>query len=204
MGVFDACIGATCALSPTFGTIARMKVELRASRIHGTGVFAIHLRSRGEILLAIDDTRIVDERHPIRAEAGELGDHCDCLPDGTTVLMQEPERYINHSCDPNAFVYSIERRRFVLALHDIDAGEEILYDYALNALANEEMECRCGASNCRGRHTPVFFTLPEKRQLELLPFLDPSFVRVHELRISDLLKRNSPNQQVHRPASRRP
>ena len=38
---------------------------------------------------------------------------------GKVVLMQPPERYINHSCDPNSFVKTIDGVRHVLALLDI-------------------------------------------------------------------------------------
>ncbi|MGD2175422.1 MAG: SET domain-containing protein [Candidatus Brocadiaceae bacterium] len=111
-----------------------MKVETRPSGIHGTGVFATEAIRRGEVVLHIDDSRIVDGDHPVREDLGESPDHCDWLPDGTTVLMQPPECYINHSCGPNVFVYSVGRTRFVLASRRICTGEEIVYDYAVNAI----------------------------------------------------------------------
>jgi hypothetical protein len=164
-----------------------MKIRIGNSKIHGRGVFAVERISRGDVLLRIDDTRVVDDEHPIREDLGENADHCDYLPDGTTVLMQEPERYINHSCDPNVFVYSVGKTRFVLALRGILAGEEITYDYSVNAVGGDVWTCRCGASNCRGRHRCDFFALPERTQLRYLPKLDPWFARVHEDRIRSLL-----------------
>ena len=174
-----------------------MKIETRQSSIHGTGVFATEGIRQAEIVLAIDDSRIVDDTHPVRFDLGEDGDHCDWLPDGTTVLMQEPERYINHSCAPNVFVYSVRRRRFVLAERDIPAGDEIVYDYAINSADGDILVCRCGAPTCRGRHKCAFFALPEQTQLEYLPFLDPWFVEVYTDRILDLLERNA---EQHAPA----
>ena len=168
----------------------RAKVAAGPSGIHGTGVFAVERIARGEVVLEIDDTRIVDDEHPVREDLGEDGDHCDCLPDGTTTLMAPPERYINHSCDPNVFVYSVGRTRYVLALREISTGEEVVYDYAINAVGGEAWTCGCGASNCRGRPRCDFFTLPEARQLEYLPILDPWFARAHEERIRTLLERD--------------
>ena len=164
-----------------------MKVEVRESSLHGKGVFATDSIARGAVVLEIDDSRIVDDEHPVRFDVGEDGDHCDWLPDGSTVLMQEPECYINHSCAPNVFVYSVARRRFVLAASDIRAGEEVVYDYAVNAAEGDILACQCGALNCRGRHRCAFFALPEGRQLQYLPFLDPWFARVYEDRIRSLL-----------------
>jgi hypothetical protein len=168
-----------------------MKVEVRKSDIHGKGVFATESIPHGAVVLEIDDSRIVDEEHPVRFDLGEDGDHCDWLPDGTTVLMAEPERYINHSCAPSVFVYSVGRRRFVLAARDIEAGEEILYDYAINAAEGDILACRCGAANCRGRHRCTFFALPERRQLQYIPFLDPWFAQVYKDRVLDLLMRHA-------------
>lgn len=74
------------------------------SRIHGLGVFAGREFAEGEIIRAIDDSRIVDDGHPLRPEAGEFDYHCDYLAGGRVVLMASPERHINSSCDPNVYV----------------------------------------------------------------------------------------------------
>ena len=169
----------------------QMKVEVRESGIHGKGVFAREPIARCEVILAIDDSRSVGEEHPVQKDLGENPDHCDYLPDGTTVLMQEPERYINHSCDPNVFVYSVGECRFLLAMRELAADEELVYDYSVNAVDGDVWGCSCGASNCRGRHKCDFFALPTQRQLEYLPYLDPWFASVHRSKILDLLKRNA-------------
>lgn len=168
-----------------------MKVITQLSAIHGTGVFAREPIRCGEVVLRIDDSRIVDDAHPVREDLGEDPDHCDWLPDGTIVLMQAPERYINHSCDPNVYAYSVDYERFIIARRDIAAGEELLWDYAINAFAGGTWTCRCGAPNCRGHHQCGFFSLPERRQLEYLPITDPWFARVHADRIRDLLKKHT-------------
>ena len=163
------------------------RVAVLASLIQGHGVFATHVLPCGTVVLRLDDSRVVDANHPLRPDAGELERHRDFLPDGTAVLMQSPERYINHSCDPNCFVYSANHERFVLAKRDLAAGEEILIDYAFNAVDGDEWECRCGAPNCRGLHKCDFFCLPLEIQRENLPWLDPWFAAVHAARIQRLL-----------------
>ena len=168
-----------------------MKLDLRPSRIQGTGVFTTQPIARGEVIHRIDDSRIVDDEHPLRPDLGEDPIHRDWLPDGTTVLMQKPAGYINHSCDPNVFVYSVDRQRFILATRDIAAGEEVFFDYSINGVDGDVWECHCGAPNCRGRHQCDFFILPERRQLEYLPFLDPWFAEVHRDRILELLGRKA-------------
>jgi uncharacterized protein len=167
-------------------------VVVLPSRVEGRGVFAARAIRRGEVILRVDDSRVVDADHPLQPELGEEAMHRDFLPDGTIVLMQAPERYINHSCDPNCFYYSVERQRFVMAKRDIAAGEEILSDYSLNAVDGDEWECRCGSSNCRGVHKCDFFALPRAAQVEYLPYLDPWFATVRAARIAELLRGAGP------------
>ena len=125
------------------------KLAVKKSTVHGQGVFSTaHIR-QCEVIHRIDDCRIVDAEHPRRPELGEDPIHRDWLPDGTTVLMQKPAGFFNHSCDPNIFVYSIDRQRFVLAMRDIDASEELFIDYSMNGVDGDIWECQCRAPNCR-------------------------------------------------------
>ena len=166
------------------------KLVVKESPLHGQGVFSTAPIGRGEVIHEIDDTRVVDDEHPLRSELGEEPVHRDWLPDGTTVLMQKPAGFFNHSCEPNVFVYSVDKQRFILGLHDIERGEELFFDYSINAIDGDIWECKCGASNCRRRHKCDYFHLPESRQREYLPYLDPWFAAVHRSRIRERLERS--------------
>ena len=166
------------------------KLVVKKSPLHGQGVFSTAHILRCDVIHRIDDTRIVDEKHPLRPERGEDPIHQDWLPDGTTVLMQKPAGFFNHSCEPNVFVYSVGRQRFVIAMRDIEPDEELFFDYSLNAVDGDTWECQCGVPNCRRRHKCVFFSLPVSRQREYLPFLDPWFVEVQRPGIRELLERS--------------
>ena len=63
-------------------------------------------------------------------------------------------RFINHSCDPNC---RLERwnvhgrtRIGVFATRNIEAGDNICYDYRLENPESNIFECKCGNSWCRG------------------------------------------------------
>jgi len=72
------------------------------------------------------------------------------LEDGKTVIDGEGMgAYLNHSCDPNCEIDEIKARVWLLALRDIAAGEELLWDY--NLYDDEDpAPCHCGSLKCRG------------------------------------------------------
>ena len=149
-------------------------VAVVESGIDGLGVFATSGFGPGETVLTIDDSRIADAAHPVLPEERR---HCDYLEGGKTVLMQVPERYINHSCRPNVFVRTIDGIRHVLALRQIRAGEEITYDYCINGYGDVVWQCHCGSVDCRRSIHSDFFHLPLEIQREYLPLLDEWFRR---------------------------
>jgi SET domain-containing protein len=57
--------------------------------------------------------------------------------------------YINHSCEPNAFMQILYGHILFIALRDIQAGEEITIDYE-STLHSDTKRCVCGATTCRG------------------------------------------------------
>ena len=71
----------------------------------------------------------------------------------------EPGDFINHSCDPNA---GLQGHIALVALRDIQVGEEICYDYAMtDGSTYDEFECHCGEPNCRQRVTGSDWQIPE-------------------------------------------
>jgi len=61
-------------------------------------------------------------------------------------------RYVNHSCEPNAYSDCIEvgnkRKIVIIAKRDISPEEEITYDYKFE-LEETKIPCKCGAPHCR-------------------------------------------------------
>src|SRR5215213_4598037 len=127
------------------------------SQIHGVGVFAARDFAAGETILVIDDSRVVDEEHPLRAELGEYDYHCDYLAGGKVVYMQSPERHVNSSCDPNAFVKTIGGVRHLVARRAVEAGEEITCDYIIDCHGGIVWQCSCASPRCRGTIVSSFF-----------------------------------------------
>ena len=61
-----------------------------------------------------------------------------------------PARLINHSCDPNCETEIIEGHVWIVALREIEPGEELTYDYGYDLEHWEDHPCRCGRPNCVG------------------------------------------------------
>ena len=158
------------------------------SPIHGTGVFAASPFDPGEIVLKIDDTRVVTDADPLDPAKGELEHHCDYLAGGKVVLMQPPERFINHRCDPNTYARTLAGDRYVVALREIRPGDEITYDYCVNGDGDTEWACDCGSPACRKVHLSGFFHLPVEVQARYLALLDDWFIADHREEV-EILKR---------------
>ena len=161
-------------------------VRVGGSGIDGHGVFAARDFQPGETVLLLDDSRVVNDKHPLDAAAGELAHHCDYLAGGRVVLMASPERYINSSCEPNTWVVTRDGVRHVVALTAIDAGNEITYDYLINCHGGVVWQCHCGTGRCRGTIPASFFDLPADEQRRLRTLLDGWFVAEHADRLRAL------------------
>lgn len=66
-------------------------------------------------------------------------------------VEREPGDSINHSCEPNCGMRNATQ---VVAMRDIEPGEELTFDYAMSDMAAyDEFDCACGAESCRKRVT---------------------------------------------------
>jgi uncharacterized protein len=54
--------------------------------------------------------------------------------------------HINHSCNPNCGIRGLFQ---IVAMRDIQKGEELFYDYEMTEDSDWKMECKCGEPNCR-------------------------------------------------------
>ena len=126
-----------------------MALVVRPSRIHAAGVFTTTPIRKGARVVEYCGPRLTPE------EANRLYDgaprtYLYGLEDGKTVIDGEGMgAYLNHSCDPNCEVDEINNRVWILALRDIAAGEELLWDYNLYD-DDDPAPCYCGSPKCRG------------------------------------------------------
>jgi uncharacterized protein len=137
-------------------------LEVRHSRIHGYGVFALRRIRKGSTVIEYLGDRVshaqADERY---ADKDPKDGHTFLFTvDAKTVIDAgvngNEARFVNHGCDPNCQTVNTNRRIFIEALRTIQPGEELAYDYQIGrddddaADVDAVFACRCGAKSCRG------------------------------------------------------
>lgn len=136
--------------------------EVKLSSIHGNGVFARRFIDAGERIIEYRGERISWDDATQRAlDAGGPINHTFyfSLADGRVIdggRRGNEARWINHACSPNCEAYEEEGRVYIHALHPIEAGQELNYNYALiyderhTPALKKLFECRCGTPGCTG------------------------------------------------------
>jgi len=127
------------------------KTEVRESKIHGRGLFAIADIVKDEIV-AVKGGHIVDGktlREKITPRLGPVEIQID--DDLFIAPVTEEERelsmlYLNHSCDANL---GVRGEITFVTMRDIRAGEELTHDWAMTDDDSYSVECKCSAPNCR-------------------------------------------------------
>lgn len=123
------------------------QIEVRQTKDRDKGIYAKRDFNIGEIVLIFQGNELVTEG----------GHHTLQIGQNEHLLVDEPQRYVNHSCDPNC---GIKGRTILVAMKPIKQGEEVTFDYAMTEYSCSGLQCLCGAKNCRGKITG-FDKLPD-------------------------------------------
>jgi len=137
-------------------------IEVRNSPVHGRGVFAVALITKGTRIIEYLGDRVshkaADDRY---ADHDENDNHTFLfIVDKHTVIDAavggNDARFINHQCSGNCESVIENRRVFIDATRDIAPGQELGYDYEIGREkddppnVDEIYACRCGSPQCRG------------------------------------------------------
>ncbi len=115
-------------------------VVIKKSKIQGKGVFAGRNFKKGEVVLKwklkvlskTDVDRLAKRQKHYLYKFG-----------GKFYLQQSPEKFVNHSCDPNTKTKGFSD----IAIKNIKKGEEITSKYTKASLP-VGFKCRCGNKSC--------------------------------------------------------
>jgi len=130
---------------------ACFRLTLRQSPIHRYGVYAVEPIPPRRKVIEYTGERI--SRRETRRRG--LGPHTYLftLNDYWTIdgsVGGSGAEYINHSCQPNLRSWICRSHILYMSKRAIEAGEELTVDYNFSRKI-EDVPCRCGALNCRGK-----------------------------------------------------
>ncbi len=135
--------------------------EVRGSTIHGRGVYATTFIPRetkiieyvGELVDKDESGRRGVSQHAKSLETGDAAVYIFTLSRRYDIDGNVPwntARLINHSCSPNCEAWIEGRKIFIHSLTDINAGDELTFDYGFDVDCYEDHPCRCGKDGCVG------------------------------------------------------
>ncbi len=130
-------------------------IEVRPSRIDGKGCYATAPFKRRRKVAELTGER-VSRVEAARRMRGKRRLHICAIDSYWGVDSSRGgngTQYINHCCEPNAFMRVVRGHIIIFARRDIEPGEEITLDYG-ETYHPDTYRCRCGAPSCRGTLNP--------------------------------------------------
>ncbi len=138
------------------------RIQVRRSGVHGKGVFAVAALARKEVIIEYKG-EVISWKEALRRHPHDPSDpnhtfyfHIDDKRVIDAKHGGNAARWVNHACSPNCEADEEHGRVHIRALRNIDAGEELFYDYGLSidarytAALKKQYPCRCGTTGCRG------------------------------------------------------
>lgn len=127
-----------------------MGLIIRSSSIHAAGCYTTTPIRKGTRVVEYTGPRITKEAADAKYENSPTTylfgvGNGDMVIDGHGTAM-----FLNHCCDPNCETGEVKGRVWIKAIRDIEAGEELTYDYHLYDGDEDEARCNCGKAKCRG------------------------------------------------------
>ena len=138
---------------------------MRASPIHGRGLFAREPFAEGEVVCVKGG--YVFDRETLGSMPGWYASaEVQVAEDLFIGPLAEGERegsmiFSNHSCEPNI---GVRGQIVFVALRAVAAGEELTHDWATTDDDDYVLECRCGAPGCRRVVTGRDWRRPELQE----------------------------------------
>lgn len=145
-------------------------IQFRQSSIHGVGGYARRFIPKDTYVIEYVGEKI-DKAESARRCAAD--NHFIFTYDDTHDIdgsvEWNPARLINHSCEPNCETVDDEGHMWVVAIRDIQPGEEITFNYNYDLEDYKAHACRCGSPRCVGYMVAEEYFEHVRRQNALAP-----------------------------------
>ncbi|EGV60624.1 histone H3-K4 methyltransferase Set1 [Yamadazyma tenuis ATCC 10573] len=149
----------------SLNTLAKRKkpVSFARSAIHNWGLYALEPIAAKEMIIEyVGESirqQVAEHRERSYLKTGIGSSYLFRIDENTVIDATKKggiARFINHCCSPSCTAKIIKvdgkKRIVIYALRDIEANEELTYDYKFERETNdsERIRCLCGAPGCKG------------------------------------------------------
>lgn len=144
-------------------TKRKKPVSFARSAIHNWGLYALEPIAAKEMIIEyVGESirqQVAEHREKSYLRTGIGSSYLFRIDENTVIDATKKggiARFINHCCNPSCTAKIIKvdgmKRIVIYALRDIDANEELTYDYKFERETNdaERIRCLCGAPGCKG------------------------------------------------------
>ncbi|KAM9908629.1 hypothetical protein OXX79_000241, partial [Metschnikowia pulcherrima] len=138
-------------------------VSFARSAIHNWGLYALEPIAAKEMIIEyVGESirqQVAEHREKSYLRTGIGSSYLFRIDENTVIDATKKggiARFINHCCNPSCTAKIIKvdgkKRIVIYALKDIEANEELTYDYKFERETNDEerIRCLCGAPGCKG------------------------------------------------------
>jgi len=136
------------------------RLVAKRSHVHGWGLFVKIPVKRNDMIVEYMGETVRSTVADLREKAYEDNKFGSCylfrldrleIVDATK--KGSMARFINHSCEPNAYAKVVtleggQKKIVFFALRALHLGEEVFYDYKF-PIEDDKIPCTCGAPSCR-------------------------------------------------------
>lgn len=144
------------------------------SPFSGNGLKSKEKINKGEVIVNFRGYLISTEKANDLYENRHF-DYILQISEDNFLYLDEDEKYINHSCEPNSGF--INNNGELIAIRDIDPDEEITFDYSSNEITHFSFQCSCKSPKCRKEVTGYYQLNQEDRSL-IYPILSPYIKKI--------------------------
>lgn len=144
-------------------TKRKKPVSFARSAIHNWGLYALEPIAAKEMIIEyVGESirqQVAEHRERSYLKTGIGSSYLFRIDENTVIDATKKggiARFINHCCNPSCTAKIIKvdgkKRIVIYALRDVEANEELTYDYKFERETNDEerIRCLCGAPGCKG------------------------------------------------------
>jgi uncharacterized protein len=133
-------------------TLVLPRIKRRRSKVQGWGVFALEPINKNKRIIQYEGQLITHKQSLPREDRYLRRGEIWCFTVNRRWVRDATKggniaRFINHACKPNCYAQIVGHTIWIRAARNIEAGEELNYNYHTDGEAAMQCRCRPGCKN---------------------------------------------------------